>query len=144
VLSFLGSQATDESIAAASAPPATSPTGWRARMTEGAPRKTPMDLRIERHMALVDRALIQINSLNPQHKKWFELPPGARESIAQQERTIHEIVNAKLYFWAATIRNSPLGKFDETERSWIARMIRLARIVGVDPGRRDCLAFLKV
>jgi hypothetical protein len=102
-----------------------------------------MDLRIERHMALVDRALIRINSLNPEHKKWFELPPQARESIAQQKRTIHEIVNAELYYWAETIRHSPLGRFNETERSWVARIIRLAKIIGVESRRRDSLAFLK-
>ena len=120
-----------------------SSTGGRATVSVSAPEKTSIQLRIERHLTLVDRALIQINSLNPLHRKWFCLPAEARELIAQQERTIHEIVNAEIHFWAASIQNIPLGKFHDTERSWIARMIRLVSIVGIDSSHQDSLAFLK-
>ena len=47
------------------------------------PVKTPMELRIERHLRLVDQALEQIRSLNPEHRKRIELPQEARELIAK-------------------------------------------------------------
>ena len=58
------------------APPADPSAGGDAAAAADEPHKTPMDLHIERHMALVDRALIQINSLNPGHRKLLETPPA--------------------------------------------------------------------
>jgi hypothetical protein len=108
-----------------------------------AEEKTPLQRRIERHMASVDRALMQIRDLNPERKKKAELPPELRERILTKERTIHDIVGAELHFWAAAIQNSPLDKFDEIERSWVNRMIRLANIMGVDDEHKEYLTFLQ-
>jgi hypothetical protein len=108
-----------------------------------AEEKTPLQLRIEQHMDSVDRALIQIRDLNPERKKKAELPPELREKILVKERTIHDIVGAELHFWTAAIENAPLDKFDEIERSWVNRMIRLANIMGVDEEHKEYLAFLQ-
>jgi hypothetical protein len=104
--------------------------------------KFPLQLRIERHMASVDRALEQIRDLNPEHRKKVHLPPEVRAKIVARERTIHDIVGAELHFWAATIENSPLDKFDEVEQKWINRIIRLANIIGVDKDHKEHLDFL--
>jgi hypothetical protein len=105
--------------------------------------KSPLELRIERHMGAVDRALIQINKLNPDHKKKAELPPEIREQMALKERTIHDIVGAELHFWAAAIENAPLDKFDPIEQAWIRRIIRLANLIGVDSDHKEYLDFLE-
>jgi hypothetical protein len=105
--------------------------------------KSPLELRIERHMGTVDRALIQINKLNPDHKKKAELPPEITEQIVLKERTIHDIIAAELHFWAAAIENSPLDTFDPVEQAWIRRMIRLADLVGVDAEHKEHLDFLE-
>jgi hypothetical protein len=104
--------------------------------------KFPLQLRIERHMASVDRALEQIRDLNPEHRKKVDLPPDVRDKILARERTIRDIVGAELHFWAATIENSPLDKFDEVEQKWINRIIRLANIIGVDADHKEHLDFL--
>ena len=104
--------------------------------------KFPLQMRIERHMASVDRALEQIRDLNPEHRKKVDLPPEVRDKILAKERTIHDIVAAELHFWAATIENSPLDKFDEVEQKWIRRIIRLATIIGVDADHKENLDFL--
>lgn len=105
--------------------------------------KTPLQLRIERHMASVDRALVQIRDLNPDHKKKVELPPEIRQQILTKERTLRDIVGAELHFWSAAIENAPLDKFDEIEQKWIRRMIRLAGILGVDAEHKEHLDFLQ-
>ena len=128
---------TKESTAAPSAHLQT-----RAEPAELEP-ETPLQLRIERHMATVDRALAQIRNLNPDRKKRAELPTDVREMIATKERTIHDIVGAELHFWSATIENSPLDKFDQTEQAWIRRIIRLANIIGVDAEHKEHLDFLQ-
>jgi len=104
--------------------------------------KFPLQMRIERHMASVDRALEQIRDLNPEHRKKVDLPPEVRDKILARERTIRDIVAAELHFWAATIENSPLDKFDEVEQKWIQRIIRLATIIGVDADHKEHLDFL--
>jgi len=94
-------------------------------------------------MGLVDQALKQIHSLNPERRKRIELPQEARELIAMKERTIRDIANAELHYWAATIQYSPLSRFDETEQAWIARILRLVNTLGVDPDNQEHLVFLK-
>jgi hypothetical protein len=109
---------------------------------EPEPRST-LERRIERHMSAVDRALTQINKLNPEHRKKAELPPEVADQIVLKERTIHDIVAAELHFWAATIENSPLDRFDAIEQTWIHRIIRLARRIGVDADHKEHLDFLE-
>jgi hypothetical protein len=138
----------DRHLAEPAAPVTPAPEG-QAAAAEPAPaapalqEKTPLELRIERHMSRVDQALIQIRDLNPERKKRAELPPEIRQVIETKQRTIYDIVGAELHFWAAAIENAPLDKFDEIERSWISRIIRLADLIGVDSEHKEHLAFLK-
>jgi hypothetical protein len=122
--------------------PSASPVPREVQKPEPQP-KSPLELRIERHMGSLDRALQKIRDLNPDHKKKAELAPELRELIVKKERTIHDIVGAELHFWAASIENSPLDKFDEIERAWIRRMLRLANTLGVDTDHKEHLDFLK-
>jgi len=105
--------------------------------------KSPLELRIERHMSRVDESLRQIRDLNPEHKKKLELAPDVRDQIVTKERTIHDIVGAELHFWAVAIETSPLDKFDQTEQAWVRRIIRLANIIGVDAEHKEHLGFLE-
>jgi len=105
--------------------------------------KSSLEIRIERHMSRVDQALRQIRDLNPEHKKKLELAPEVRDQIMTKERTIHDIVGAELHFWSAAIANSPLDKFDQTEHAWVRRIIRLAKIIGVDAEHMEHLEFLE-
>jgi hypothetical protein len=144
VLALFGSHGADDTqpSGAAPAPPASS-AGAEATAVVSAAVKTPMELRIERHMRLVDRALEQIHALNPEHQKRNELPQETRALIARKERTIHDIVEAEICYWAATIENSPLSRFDDMERAWIARILRLAQMLGVDPKYQEHFKFVK-
>ena len=105
--------------------------------------KSPLEIRIERHMSKVDQALRQIRDLNPERKKKLDLAPEVRDQIITKERTIHDIVGAELHFWSAAIENSPLDKFDQTEQAWVRRIIRLANIIGVDAEHKEHLGFLE-
>ena len=105
--------------------------------------KSPLEIRIERHMSRVDQALRQIRDLNPDRKKKLDLAPEVRDQIITKERTIHDIVGAELHFWSAAIENSPLDKFDQTEQTWVRRIIRLANIIGVDAEHKEHLEFLE-
>ncbi|MGA2703175.1 MAG: hypothetical protein ABSH35_19020 [Isosphaeraceae bacterium] len=105
--------------------------------------KSPLEIRIERHMSRVDQALRQIRDLNPEGKKKLDLAPEVRDQIITKERTIHDIVGAELHFWSAAIANSPLDKFDQTEQAWARRIIRLAKIIGVDAEHKEHLEFLE-
>jgi hypothetical protein len=105
--------------------------------------KSPLELRIERHMSSVDRALLQIKNLNPDHRSKAELPPEIRDQLVIKERTIHDIVGAELHFWAAAIENSPLDRLDDIEQKWVARIIGLADLIGVDADHEEHLVFLK-
>jgi hypothetical protein len=105
--------------------------------------KSPLERRIERHMNLVDQALIQIRDLNPEHKPRASLSPEVRQAIETKQRTIHDIVGAELHYWAAAIENAPLDKFDEIERTWIDRIIRLADRIGVDAEHKEHFDFLR-
>jgi len=106
-------------------------------------QKSPLELRLERHMSRVDQALRQIRDLNPEQKKRVDLAPEVRVQIAIKERTIHDIVGAELHFWSAAIENSPLEKFDQTEQAWVRRIIRMAKIIGVDTEHKEHLEFLE-
>jgi len=105
--------------------------------------KSPLEIRLERHMSRVDQALRQIRDLNPEHKRKLELAPDVRVQIAINEQTIHDIVGAELHFWAAAIENSPLERFDQTEQAWVRRIIRMAKIIGVDAEHEEHLKFLE-
>ncbi len=105
--------------------------------------KSPLEIRIERHLSRIDQALRQMRDLNPERKKKLELAPEVRDQIVTKERTIHDIVGAELHFWAAAIENSPLDKFDQTEQAWVRRIIRLAKIIGVDAEHKEHLEFLE-
>ena len=105
--------------------------------------KSPLEIRIERHMSRIDQALRQIRDSNPEHKKKLELAPDVRDQIVTKERTIHDIVGAELHFWAAAIENSPLDKLDQTEQAWVCRIICLAKIIGVDAEHKEHLEFLE-
>ncbi len=105
--------------------------------------KSPLEIRIERHMSKVDQALRQIRDLNPERKKKLDLAPEVHDQIITKERTIHDIVGAELHFWSAAIENSPLDKFDQTEQAWVRRIIRLAKIIGVDAEHKEHLEFLE-
>ncbi len=105
--------------------------------------KSPLEIRIERHMSKVDQALRQIRDLNPERKKKLDLAPEVHDQIITKERTIHDIVGAELHFWSAAIENSPLDKFDQTEQAWVRRIIRLANIIGVDAEHKEHLEFLE-
>jgi hypothetical protein len=118
-----------------SAPAVPEPAGQEPR--------SPLEIRIERHMSKVDQALRQIRDLNPEHKKKLELAPEVRDQIVTKERTMHDIVGAELHFWAVAIENSPLDKFDQTEQAWVRRIIRLASIIGVDAEHKEHQEFLE-
>jgi hypothetical protein len=133
---------TPEEAAPARTGPAPARTGPAPAPFEPQP-ESPLELRIERHMAGVDQALFQIKALNPDRQKEAELPPNIRDQIVTKKRTIHDIVGAELHFWAAAIENAPLDKFDEIEQRWIERIIRLADILGVDAEHQEHLVFLK-
>jgi hypothetical protein len=52
-------------------------------------------------------------------------------------------VEAEICYWAAMIDSIPLSRFDDLERAWIARILRLARIMGVDPKYHEQWRFLR-
>ncbi len=101
-----------------------------------------LERHIERHMATVDQVLRQIRELNPDRRKKIELAPEVREQIATKERTIRDIVGAELHFWAATVEQHPLEKFDPIEQSWLRRILALADFLGVDHDHEEYLRFL--
>ena len=105
--------------------------------------KSPLPIRIERHMASVDRALEKIRDLSPDRKKKAELPAEFLDQVLTKERTLRDIVGAELHFWSAAIENPPLDKFDDIEQNWIRRIIRLAGILGVDAEHKEHLDFLQ-
>jgi hypothetical protein len=132
--------AADADREAPAVPGAAAPAAPRPARQEP---KSPLELRIERHIFRVDQALRQIRDLNPEQRMKLELAPEVRDQIITKERTIHDIVGAELHFWAAAIENSLLDKFDQTEQSWVRRIIRLAEIIGVDAEHKEHLEFLE-
>ena len=132
--------AADAGRPAPAVPGASAPAVPKPAETEP---KSPLELRLERHMSRVDQALRQIRDLNPEQKRRLDLPPEVRVQIAIKEQTIHDIVGAELHFWSAAIENSPLEKFDHTEQAWVRRIIRLANIIGVDAEHKEHLEFLR-
>ncbi len=118
------------------------PAGAVPKTVEAGP-KSPLHLRIDRHMATVDEALRLIASMNPEQKPKGDFPPEVRDQIRTKERTLHDIVAAELHFWAATIKQNPLAKFDQTEQAWMLWIILMANIIGVDAQHKEDLAFLE-
>jgi hypothetical protein len=104
---------------------------------------SPLEARIERHMAIVERAVDRIRELNAEDTIGKEPPEEVRDAIAKHERTIRAIVEAEVLFWAATIEGSPLSGLSETQRVWVRRVIRLAGSMGVSDDRREQLKFLR-
>jgi hypothetical protein len=105
--------------------------------------RSPLEARIERHAAAIDRALAVVEQLNPQRKPRRELPEDVRGAIARQERIIRGVIDAEVHYWSATIEGNPLTGLDVTEESWVRRLIRLAAIVGCSPDHEEHLAFLR-
>jgi hypothetical protein len=104
---------------------------------------SPLEARIERHMAIVERAVDRIRELNAEDTIGKEPPEEVRDAIAKHERTIRAIVEAEVLFWAATIEGSPLSGLSDTQRVWVRRVIRLAGSVGVGADRQEQLKFLR-
>jgi hypothetical protein len=118
------------------------PDATVAVVSEPAVEKSPLEARIERHMGLVDRALDQIRTVNPERKKKDELSPEQRDEVRKHEATLRAIVCSELHYWSATIEHNPLEKFDPMEQSWIRRIIRLGDLLGVDQDHQEHLTFL--
>jgi hypothetical protein len=125
------------------APPLPAAPAAAIPKTVEAEPKSPLQLRIDRHLSKVDEALRQIASMNPEQEQKGDFPPEMRDQIRTKERTIHDIVGAELHFWAATIEQNPLAKFDQTEQAWILWIILLAKIIGVDAEHKEHLDFLE-
>jgi hypothetical protein len=142
LLDVFGEPASTPSVGQA-APVSVAPSSPAKTETTVPEPKGPLQVRIERHMGTVDRALMQIREVNPEGKKKAELSSELRDVIIKREQTIRDIVSAELHFWSASIQNSPLDKFDETEQAWIARIIRLGKILGVDADHQEHLEFLR-
>ena len=105
--------------------------------------KSSLEIRIEHHMSKVDQALRQIRDLiRNARRSWIWHRKCATRS-STQERTIHDIVGEELHFWSAAIENNELDKFDQTEQTWVRRIIRLANIIGVDAEHKEHLEFLE-
>ena len=69
--------------------------------------KSPLEIRIERHMSKVDQALRQIRDLNPERKKKLDLAPEVRDQILTKERTIHDIVGSRAALLVRGHREQP-------------------------------------
>jgi hypothetical protein len=104
---------------------------------------SPLEARIERHMGIVERAVERINELKAGETTGKEPPEEVRQAIAKNERTIREIVEAEVLFWAEAIENSPLTGLSETQRAWVRRVIRLAGSVTISDDRQEQLKFLR-
>jgi hypothetical protein len=105
--------------------------------------RSPLKVRIERHAAAIDRALTIVAQLNPEGTARSELPEDVRGAIARQERIIRGVIDAEVHYWNATIEGNPVTSLDETEESWVRRLVRLAAIVGCSPDHEEHLAFLR-
>jgi hypothetical protein len=124
--------------AAAAAPPR---VGDAARAP--VPSKSPLEARIERHMATVERALTLIVQAAPADGSREGPAEEQRQAIARQERTIRGIIDAEVLFWGATTENNPTVKLDEVEAAWVRRLLRLAGDHGCSPDRVEYLRFLR-
>jgi hypothetical protein len=105
--------------------------------------KSPLEIRIECHSALIDQTLKVTAKLNPEGVSPKELPEDVRAALASQDRVIRGILDAEVHFWGATIENNPLTHLDETEESWVRRGIGLVARVGCSPDNEEHLAFLR-
>jgi hypothetical protein len=105
--------------------------------------KSPLEARIDRHMAVIDRALTLVSELNPDGKRRQDLADEAQREVGRQEHNIRDVIDAEVHFWAATIEHNPATRLDETEVAWVRRIVRLGNIVGCSPDREESLTFLR-
>jgi hypothetical protein len=105
--------------------------------------KTPLEIRIERHAATIDRALKVVAQLNPDGESGRELPEDVRGAIARQRRIARDVIDAEVHFWSATIENNPVSRLDEIEESWVRRVLGLADLLGCSPDYEEHLTFLR-
>ncbi len=63
--------------------------------------------------------------------------------VERGERTLLDIIDAEVKFWATVIADNPAIRLGESEAIWVGRVIRLANIIGNRADRgRAVLAFL--
>jgi hypothetical protein len=105
--------------------------------------KSPLEIRIERHAAAIDRALTVVARLNPERKSRSGLPEDVRGAIARQEQIIRDVIDAEVHYWSAIVESRPLSGLDEVEEYWVRRLMRLAGMVGCSPDHEEHLAFLR-
>jgi hypothetical protein len=134
ILALFAPQDDPEDVAGATAAPELRPIG-RA--------KTPLEIRIERHAATIDRALTVIAQLNPDGLSRGELPEDVRGDIARHQRIARDVLDAEVHYWSATIENNPLIRLDATEDAWVRRVLRLADLLGSSPDSKEHLDSLR-
>ena len=105
--------------------------------------RSPLEVRIDRHSALIGQALKVVAKLNPEGGSPGVLPEDVRAALASQNRLIRAILDAEIHFWGANIEDNPLIHLDETEESWVRRIIGLVARVGCSPDNEEPLAFLR-
>src|SRR3954452_21494585 len=99
-----------------------------------------LEFRIDRHMRMVRRALDRIRELNPKGTPRDDLPEEVWDSLARRgERTLLDIVDAEVRFWAAIIAQNPMSRLGGVEAAWVGRVVHLANIIreGEDRRRED-------
>ena len=130
----------EDAVGAAVAAPTRGPGGELGPIERP---KTPLEIRIERHTATIDRAMTAVARLNPDRKSRKELPEDLRGAIARQQRIARDTIDAEVLFWSATIENNPLIRLDETEGSWVRRILELAAVLGCSPDYEENLISLR-
>ena len=112
---------------------------------EGGPDQgeSPLEVRIERHMNLVELALRQLRDLKPEASPGADPSSQVQEQIETRQKTIHDIVGAELHYWSAAVENAPRESFDTVELDWIARILHLAELIGVDEEHQEHLRRLR-
>ena len=130
------------------------PTGRNPRATRpiveahplGAGRpKTLLEFRIDRHMRMVHPALDHIRELNPTGTTRDDLSEQVWDTLVERgERSLLDIVDAEVRFWATVIAHNPATRLGESEALWVGRVVRLANIIRNSADRRrEELAFLR-
>ena len=71
--------------------------------------------------------------------------PELVADICERERIDAALVGpeAEVLFWSATIENNPLIRLDETEGSWVRRVLELAAVLGCSPDYEENLISLR-
>ena len=92
--------------------------------------KTLLEFRMDRHMTMVHRALDKIRELNPKGTTRDELSEHVWDTLVERgERTLVEIVDAEVRFWATVIAYNPAIRLGASESLWVGRVVRLANII---------------